>query len=339
MPVDPTQLDKVLNLIKQEYGDESVRGNMELKPVDRIPTGEPMLDWCIGGGMPLGRWVHLYGPWGSAKTLIALLTVAGAQRMGLTCAWHDVEKQFDPVWATKWGVDIDPKKLVVFDSSVTEEVGEMLEASLGSIHLHVIDSIAGAISTDELAGDAKDWKPGIGARTWGKVLRRVNERFDPKENTIILVNQLRSTFGYGGAEEPTGGKAIEYISSLSLNLKRSTWLFKDKNGILKEDGTNVATMTKDREPDGIEFMVRAAKTRLGKPNRTARLRLDYDKAEFDSCWALARAVDYFKLARKAGSWYEMPDGKKVQGDAGVRDYIEGNLTFRAEIEQRLLNDK
>lgn len=336
MPVDPSQLNKALEAIRKEYGDESIRDKLDKDPIKRIPTGDPMLDWCIGGGMPLGRWIHLYGPWGSAKTLIALLTIAGAQRLGLTCALHNVEKQYDPIWAAKWGVDTD--RLIVFEGSITEEVGERLEATLGSIHLHVIDSIAAATSTDELAGEATAWHPGLPARSWGKVLRRANERFDPKENTIILVNQTRSTFGYGGHEEPTGGKAIEYISSLSLQLKKSSWLFSDSNGILKEDGTNTHTMTKDREPDGIEFQVRAAKTRVSRPNRTARLRLDYRTSNFDQLWALSRAVDYFGLAQKKGSWYEFPDGTKKQGDAGIREYLADNSEFKSMVEEKLLND-
>lgn len=336
MPVDSSQLEKALDSIRRTYGNEAIRDSSDMDILVRIPTGDPMLDWAIGGGIPLGRWLHFYGGYASAKTLTAWKTIAGAQKMGLSCAYYNIEKQYDPIWATTWGVDVDA--LHVIEGTVIEETGEKLETLLGSIHVHVLDSLAAAVSVDELAGKASDWHPGIGARAWGKVLRRANERFDPKENTIILINQTRDVFGRGGGEAPTGGRAIEYLSSLSLHFKRSSWLFKDKNGVLQDEGSNKDTFTKDLEPQGIEFMVRAAKTRVSRPQRTARMRLDYDDGTFDSMWALSRAVVFFKLVEIKGSWYTFPDGTKVQGENGVRTYLKDNDEFRENVEKILLSD-
>lgn len=336
MPVDHSDLDKALDSIRRTYGSESIRDNDDRDLLVRIPTGDPMLDWAIGGGIPLGRWAHFYGGYASAKTLTAWKAIATAQKMGLTAAYYNIEKQYDPFWAEMWGVDVD--NLHVIEGTVIEETGEKLETLLGAINLHVLDSLAAAVSVDELAGKASDWHPGIGARAWGKVLRRANERFDPKENTVILINQTRDIFGRGGGEAPTGGKAIEYLSSLSLHFKRSSWLFKDKNGVLQDEGSNKDTFTKDLEPEGIEFLVRAAKTRVSRPNRTARMRLDYTSGSFDSMWALSRACVFFKLVEIKGSWYTFPDGTKVQGENGIRTYLAGNDEFRDMIQAKLLSD-
>lgn len=335
-PVDVNSLDKALDVIRKAYGDESIRKTQDTNALVRIPTGDPMLDWAIGGGVPLGRWSHWYGGYASAKSLTAWKTIANAQRMGYTCAYYNIEKQYDPIWAAQWGVDVDA--LIPVEGTIIEETGEKLETLLGSVHVHVLDSLAAAVSTDELAGKASDWQPGIGARAWGKVLRRANERFDPKENTVILINQTRSIFGRGGGEAPTGGAAIEYLSSLSLLFRRSSWLFKDKHGVLQDDGSNKATLTKDLEPQGIEFQVRAAKSRVSRPNRTARMRLDYETGKFDELWALSRATIFFELAEKNGSWYTFEDGTKVQGENGIRSYIETNSEFRSHVENILLND-
>lgn len=336
MPVDVSQLDKALDSIRRAYGNDSVRQERETNPLVRIPTGDPMLDWAIGGGVPLGRWSHFYGGFASAKTLTAWKIIAKAQSMGYKCAYYNIEKQFDPIWAAGWGVDVD--ELEVIEGTVIEETGEKLETLLGAVHIHVLDSLAAAVSTDELAGKASDWFPGIGARAWGKVLRRANERFDPAENTVILINQTRDIFGRGGGEAPTGGRAIDYLSSLSLHFKRSSWLFKDKNGVLQDEGSNKDTFTRDIEPQGIEFLVRAAKSRVSRPNRTARMRLDYETANFDELWALSRAVSYFKLATVSGSWYTFPDGTKKQGENGIREYLNANADFKRDVQMRLLND-
>src|SRR5512147_1158717 len=107
MPVDPTTLDRALATINKTFGDGSVR-KASTKPIlRRIPTGSLGVDYAIGGGVPLGRWCHWYGGKGSAKTLIAYNTIAQAQAMGLKCAYYNMEKQFDPVWAAKHGVDTD----------------------------------------------------------------------------------------------------------------------------------------------------------------------------------------------------------------------------------------
>lgn len=336
MPVDPGMLDKALDSIRRSYGNESIRNNADRDALIRIPTGDPMLDWAIGGGIPLGRWAHFYGGYASAKTLTAWKAIAGAQKMGLSAAYYNIEKQFDPDWAARWGVDVD--NLHVIEGTVIEETGEKLETLLGAVNFHVLDSLAAAVSVDELAGKASDWHPGIGARAWGKVLRRANERFDPRENTVILVNQTRDVFGRGGGEAATGGKAIEFISSLSLHFKRSSWLFRDKHGILQDDGSNKDTFTRDIEPEGLEFLVRASKSRVSRPNRTARMRLDYETGSFDEMWAYARAVVFFGMVEIKGSWYTFPDGTKVQGENGVRTYLTENVEFREMVQQRLMSD-
>lgn len=329
---DSKQLDAVLSQIKKQYGESSVREKGGHK-MQRVSTGDIMLDWMTGGGFPMGRWIHAYGGYASAKTLTCWNVIRNAQEQGLTCVYYNVEKQFDEEWCKKWGIDID--KLIVIDGSTIEGIGTQLEALLSVAHVHVIDSLAAAVSEDELAAKAGDWIPGIAARSWGKQFRRANNRFDDRKNMIILVNQTRDMFGKGG-EVATGGRIIEYLSSLSLHFRRSSWLTKDKNGILQDDGTNTDTMTGDKEPEGIEFQVRAAKSRVSVPLRTARLRLDFEECKFDDLWALTRAAVHFDLVKRGGSWYTLPDGSKVQGENGIRNALTDDVDFRKSVADSLL---
>lgn len=333
MPVDPSQLSRTLDTIKSQYKD-AVRSPLKDPTIGRIPTGDPMLDWAIGGGIPLGRWSHFYGGYGSAKSLTAWNVIRNAQQMGKVCVYYNAEKQFDKEWAIKWGVNV--KDLIVIDGTVIEELGEQMEALVQAAHVHVVDSVPATVSQDELAANVGDWQPGISARAWGKVLRRVQERFDDKENAIILINHVSQPFGRGG-EEPKGAKFIEYMSSLSLHFRRSSWLFHDKNGVLVDAGSGDATMTGDKEPDGIEFQVRAAKTRVSKPNRTARMRLDYVDGSFDPLWALSRAAIHFKLLDKKGSWYSLKADETIkgQGDNGIRKMLLDHPNFKDEVEELL----
>ncbi len=339
MPVDPSSLSKALTAIKKTYGEDSVVKGTDKPKLRRIPTGSLGLDYATGGGVPLGRWCHFYGGRSSGKTLAAYNIIANAQKMGLSCAYYNIEKQYDAEWCAKHGIDVGALELV--QGAQIEEVGAKLETLLGSIHIHVIDSLAAAVSMDELATKAEEWRPGIGARAWGKVIRRVNDRFDDTENLIIMINQTRKTFGYGGGEEPPGGVAIDYISRLSLLFRRSSWLYHNASGVLDTEGTGDESMTGDKEPDGIEFQVRVAKTAgFGRPDRTARLRLDYSTGQYDETFTLVSAALFHKIIERDGpksSWYRYGD-KKVQGKNGVRELIEGNKKLQETIRNKMLEN-
>lgn len=335
MPLDKDNLDKVLAAIKNSYGDSGIRYGDEFPELIRIPTGSPELDAVTRGGIPLGRWSHFYGPPGGAKTLTCWNVIKAAQDMGLTCAYYNIEKQFYPDWVEAKGIDLS--NLHVVEGTTIEDVGAKLESLLGVINLHVIDSLAQAVSIDELAGKTEEWKPGIQARAWGKVLRRANERFDDEENSVIMVNQTRQVFGkMMGSEEPTSGRAVEYISSMSLQFRKSSWLYKDASGVLQDEGSNKETISGDSDPEGMEFQVRVAKSRVCKPFGSARMRLDFNTGNFDTAWELTKAAVYHGIAQRSGSWYTVGE-EKVQGEKKLRELIVANTDLQQSITGAILN--
>lgn len=335
MPVNKDRLEEVLDAIRKQYGNDEIRYADSYPDMKRIPTGSLELDLATGGGIPIGRWAHFYGPLSSAKTLTAWNVIAEAQKLGLECAYYNIEKQFLADWVASRGIDLS--KLHLVEGTTIEGIGDKLEALLGVVHVHVLDSLPFAVSIDELAGQTKDWLPGIHARAWGKVFRRANAFFDDQDNIIILINQTRSAFGkFGGAEEPTSGRAVGYISSLDLQFRRSHWLFKDKNGILQSEGTNVDTITGDKEPEGIEFQVRVTKSRVGRPDKTARMRLDFETGQFDNLWELVKAAQYSDIVQRGGSWYTYKD-QKVQGEKGLRELILNDVDLQQTIKGAITN--
>jgi recombination protein RecA len=336
MPLETDNLEKVLATIKKKYGEGDIRYGDQYPDIKRIPTGSLELDAATHGGIPLGRWSHFYGPPGGAKTLTCWNIIKQAQDMGLSCAYYNIEKQFLPQWVERKGIDLS--KLHVVDGSIIEEAGAKLESLLGVINVHVLDSLAAAISIDELAGKTEEWKPGIQARAWGKVLRRAQERFDDEENSVIMVNQTRQVFGkMMGSEEPTSGRAVEYISSMSLQFRKSHWLFKDDNGVLSEAGSNTDTFSGDSDPEGMEFQIRVAKSRVCPPHGSARMRLDFETGNFDAGWELTKAAIYRGIAQRGGSWYTVPGHDKVQGEKKLRELILQNVDLQKTIKKAILN--
>lgn len=333
--VDNKEVDKVIAAIKRQYGDSVIRKASDTPNVARIPTGSLVMDWVTGGGFPLGRWCHFYGGYASAKTLTAWHLIREAQNMGLTCAYYNIENQFDKQWAQARGINTD--ELHVIDKTKIEDVGEIMEALLSVVNVHVIDSIGAAVSSDELAADIRDWQMGLAARAWGKALRRANDRFDNEQNTIVLINHAKDVFGRMGGEEPSGPKLINFYSSLNLHFKRSSWLYYNKSGLLSPDGEKTDSLTGDTEPDGLEFQVRAAKSRIGEPLRVGRFRIDFKTGEFDDLWVMAKAADYFGLVQKNKSWYSIGE-EKFQGENGLREYIQNNPKFKQQIVDKVMED-
>ena len=337
MPVDPNELNRALSNIRKQYGEGTVRtGDTYLNP-DRISTGSLELDLVLGGGVPQGRWSHFYGGKNSAKTLTALNVIGNAQKQGLNCALYNVEKQYTAEWASKHGVNNESLTLV--EETKIEDIGAIMEELMGSVHVHVIDSLPAAISVDELAADADEWRPGISARAWGKVLRRVNERFDEKENTIVFINHVGTVFGkYGGGDEPKGAKFVEYLSSCSLEFRRTSWLFRDKKGFLRDEGSSEPSLSGDKTPAGIEYAAKVNKSRVCKPFRTARMRLDFETGQIDDLWSISKAAIFYGLVEKPNpkaGWMELPDGNKVNGEPQLREYIEEHPEFKEEILTKL----
>jgi len=332
MPVDATSLQKALDSISKTYGNDTVRMGDEDEEVIRVPTGIIQLDSLIGGGFPLGRWVHPYGGYGSGKSLTSFHLIKGAQEMGLTCAYYDLEKQYNKKWVESIGVDTS--KLLVVEGNEIEPLGEKMDVLLGAINIHVVDSVGIGVSVHRQAARLDESRPASSARAWGELIPRLQSRFDRKNNMIVMINHAREVFGKPGQEKPVGGSAIEFASSLSLHFTKSSWLYRDKNGNLSEEGRKIDERTGRTKPDGIDLVVSVKKSRVSDPYGSARMRFEFGSGgHFDETWALSRQAIFGGLIAKAGSWYTLPDGERVQGESKVRLYIEQNPTFAEKLRE------
>lgn len=334
MAVVPENYDDIVARINRKY-EGSIRLGADYEKVGGIPTPSPELNAAMGGeGVPEGRWTRFYGGYHSTKTLNALATLGNAQRKGLTCAYYNVEKQYDPVFAKeKLGVDVDA--LTVVEGTTIEEIGEKMEALFGVIHFHVIDSCSIAVSEDELNADVRDWRPGLSARAWGKVFRRLNERFDPGSNTVILIDQVRTNFKTGG-EEAAGGRILDHQSSMTVHFKKGSWLFRNADGYLDDKAKSEKGSSGQMEPSGYEVKARVEKSRVCRPFRTATMRLDLDALQFDRTFELVKAAKHYGFVEQRGAWFYYKDAQgevkdRFQGEKNLRAWIESDTKIQAKI--------
>jgi len=211
-----------------------------------------------------------------------------------------------------------------------------MEALFGAIHLHVIDSCSMAESEDALNADIRDWRPGINARAWGKVFRRLNERFDQVENTVLLIDQVTMNF-QTGSEVAKGGKIFDHQSSLSVMFKKGKWLHRDEEGILSETAKHRKGSDGQMEPAGIAIKCRVEKSRVCRPFRTATRHYDMDNILFDDEFEYMKAAKHYNVVEQRGSYYYL-DGKRIaQGDKQLRQWIKGDLTLQEEIRDKAMH--
>lgn len=220
---DKPSLKRIASEINRKFGVGAIKIASEVPPPGRIPTSSANLDKALGGGLPLGRIIELYGPEHSGKSLLSLLTIKEAQKQDLECVYLDVEKSFDAKWAAGFGVDID-KLLVVQGLETAEDIidtlSKMLKAEPGII---VIDSVAAMLTRSELEEGADQQFMAVKARLLSRGLAKLN--IINRKTMIILVNQIRSTLALYGAPTTTpGGNALKHFASVRLEIKRDSQL-------------------------------------------------------------------------------------------------------------------
>lgn len=102
-------INLALEQIEKQYGVGAImrmgeRGDIH---IERFPSGSLALDIAMGGGVPRGRILEIFGPESSGKTTLALHMIAELQKLKGQAAFIDAEHALDVQYAKKIGVDVD----------------------------------------------------------------------------------------------------------------------------------------------------------------------------------------------------------------------------------------
>jgi len=209
----------------KNWKSEIVQFGVKTYDVDVIPLSSPRANYCLYGGIPIGRLIEFFGAEGSGKTATALDVCANAQNMftDKKIIFVDAENTYDPKWAAKLGVNSDELLIMKPETQTAEEIFQFILDAIdtGEVGLVVIDSLGVMLS--EQAYD-KD----IGERTYGGISMPLTT-FSKKAEllchkygcTIIGINQMRDNLSSAfGGTITTGGKAWKHNTSLRIEFKR-----------------------------------------------------------------------------------------------------------------------
>jgi len=315
-------LELAMAQIEKNFGKGSIMkmGKDSRPTIETISTGCLSLDIALGGGVPKGRIVEIYGPESSGKTTLSLHVVAEAQKTGGTCAFIDAEHALDPEYAKKIGVDIDSLLLSQPDSG--EQALEITETLVRSsaLDLIVIDSVAALTPRAEIEGDMGDSHMGLQARLMSQALRKLTAIVARSNTTVIFLNQLRMKIGvvFGNPETTTGGQALKFYASVRMDI-RSRGKIEDNSSIEKEQVGN-------------RVKVKIVKNKIAPPFKIAEFDIMYNKGISFEGDLLDLATKY-NITRKAGSFYSFNETKLGQGRENVKNFLIGNPKIMKEIEK------
>jgi recombination protein RecA len=309
-------LQLAVDQIEKQFGKGSIMrlGENHTVDIETIPTGSLSLDLALGGGIPKGRIIEIYGPESSGKTTICLHAVAEVQKSGGTAAYVDAEHALDPVYAKKIGVDTNNLLLSQPDSG--EQALEVVEALVRSnaVDVIVVDSVAALVPQAEIEGDMGDAHMGLQARLMSQALRKLTGVISRTKCTVIFVNQLRMKIGvmFGNPETTTGGQALKFYSSVRMDIRRISQI---------KQGDSVI---------GNHVRIKVVKNKVAPPFREAEFDIMYNQG-------ISREGDVIDLAaaheivQKSGAWYEYKCEKIAQGREAAKKYLSENPKVLEEV--------
>jgi recombination protein RecA len=307
--------------IEKQFGKGSIMkmGDAYTRNVECIPTGALSLDLALGGGIPKGRVVEIYGPESSGKTTLSLHAIAEVQRAGGTAAFIDAEHALDPSYAKRIGVDVE--NLLLSQPDNGEQALEIVETLVRSnaVDLIVVDSVAALVPRAEIEGEMGDSHMGLQARLMSQALRKLTGIISRSKATVIFINQIRMKIGvmFGNPETTTGGNALKFYSSVRIDIRRI--------GQIKQGDDVIGNRTR----------VKIVKNKIAPPFRQAEFDIMYNKGISKSGDLLDLATDR-DVIEKTGAWYAYNGTKIGQGREAGKAYLEEHPKAMDEITKKVM---
>ncbi|UJB69011.1 recombinase RecA [Acaryochloris sp. 'Moss Beach'] len=313
-------LDLVMKNVERTFGKGAIMrlGDATRMQIETISSGALTLDLALGGGLPRGRVIEIYGPESSGKTTVALHAIAQIQKNGGVAAFVDAEHALDPVYAAALGVDVSELLVSQPDSGemALEIVDQLVRSS--AVDLVVIDSVAALTPRAEIEGDMGDSHMGLQARLMSQALRKITSNISKSGSTVIFLNQLRQKIGvtYGNPEVTTGGNALKFYASVRLDIRR------------------IQTLKKGTDMFGIRAKVKVAKNKVAPPFRIAEFDILFGQGISTTGCLVDMAEETDVIVRK-GAWYSFDGNNIGQGRENTIQYFIENPEFAEDIEQQV----
>lgn len=295
------------------YSIDSKHADLNIK---RWSTGIEDLDNIIGGGMPEGRVVEVFGPESSGKTTL-LYHLCGLHNL---CLDIPVEGTFDAERAKVFGNR--PKQMLIYRAKYGEDAfNKTVQFSKAGIPLIGIDSVPSLVPKDDVEKVMKavnkdtveEQRIGGTARLLNKYLPVVEEIIEVTGTTLIFVNQVRDKMNammFGEKTDTPGGRKLKHSCSLRIQVARRAWI-----EIPNKDPANSAKT----EKVGMIMKCKVVKSKVCNPMGECEIPLIFERGfiSFDDVPKVRKEL----MAQRAAKYGKR--ASKLDDDDGVEYDEEG----------------
>lgn len=277
-----TNKQAIINLCKKIDTKEgsgsifSLGSDKSILKINRWSTAIEDLDHIIGGGMPEGRIIEIFGPEGSGKTTLGY-HLSGLHNLAL---YIPIEGTFDASRAAVFGNR--PKQMLVYRAKYGEQaMNKMVSFAEAGIPLIVLDSIPACKPKEDIdklrkeinsgRDDTSNDRMGGVARLLHKYLPVLEEVCEFTGTTIILINQVRDKMNalmFGDKTDTPGGRAPKHYSSVRIQVARRAWI-----EIPNKDIRNSA----NTEKIGMIMKCKVIKSKVCNPMMESELPIIFDR--------------------------------------------------------------
>lgn len=275
--IDKSKIIELCNSINKKEGKGSIytigSENANLK-INRWSTGIEDLDAIIGGGMPEGRTIEIYGPESSSKTSLAYHLCS----LHSLCLNIPIEGSFDTERAKVFGNK--PKQMLVYRARYGEDAfNKTIQFAKAGIPLVVIDSVPSMLPKEDaekvLKSADKDsieeQRIGGVARLMNKYLPTIEDIIEVTGTTVIFINQVRDKMNalmFGEKTDTPGGHKLKHSASLRIQMARKSWI-----EIPNKDPHNSAT----NKAVGLIAKCKVVKSKVSNPKGECEIPMFFDR--------------------------------------------------------------
>lgn len=295
-----SKADQIREKLKAKF-KTAIRVEGEEMDLVRVPTGVLSIDLVLGGGVPKGRIVEVYGPESTGKSAFASLSAGAFQKEGAVLGYNDVEQAWNPSFAKVFGVDYNTTVFAQPDhgEEALQIANDMVDAGIG---LMIYDSVGATMPKQELEGEMDEQNMGGPAKMINKGVKKLISKCNRNKSSAIFINQLRSKIGvmFGNPNTTTGGNSLKYFASIRLSIFGSA---------LKEGEERV----------GIIQRIKTDKQKTAKFHKDVTVELNWDFG-YDNVKDLTSLASELGIITKAGSWLSF-NGERVQGEKAMTNLL------------------
>ena len=304
---------------------------------DWVSTGSTVLDLAISnrpnGGFPVSKIVEITGLEQSGKSLLATHIIANTQKKDGVAVYIDTESSLNAQFLQAIGVDVE--KMVYLPLETIEDIMDAIENVILKVREKdpdklvtiVVDSVAAATTKIESAADfEKDGYATQKAIIISKAMRKITNLIGQERILLVFTNQLRQKMGampFADQYTTSGGKALQFHSSVRLRLKQVGKLKEKINGVDEVVGSEVEAIV--------------VKNRMGPPNRKIRYNVFYRQG-MDNYGGWLKLMKNYKVCKQSGPICKYTDTATVEMLTFSGKDLETLCEERPEIKEAMYRD-